>query len=228
MVDGDMVNDRFMVLLPQTPTELVKDDWMFSGRMGMIAGAPYNVSVLYNGFDFNGTTANESFELIIVNEQSSTAAFQSVIGTYAGITQSGVIADPGGNDLITQAYTANETFIPTTSEPYYLAIRATTVGTASLFMVFNVSINGATLSLDEFNQNTITHIYNTITDLLTLQSSSLPFSGAEVFNIFGQRVLAKVLSQSQEVIEMSSLSSGIYLVKLNIEGNTKTIKLIKQ
>lgn len=227
-LDGDMINDSFMVLLPQTPTELVKDDWMFSGKMGMVAGTPYNVSVLYNGFDFNGTQANESFELIIVDEQSSTAAFQSVIGTYAGITQSGVIADPGGNDLITQAYTASETFTPTTSGSYYVAIRATTVGTASLLIVLNLSVDGAQLSVDEFNQDTITHIYNTTTDQLTLQSASLPFSGVQIFNMLGQIVLVKDLSQSQEVIEMSSLIDGLYLVKLNIEGKTKTIKMIKR
>jgi hypothetical protein len=40
--------------------------------------------------------------------------------------------------------------------------------------------------------------------------------------------LTKVLSQSQEVIEMSSLTSGVYLVKLNIAGRTKTVKVIKR
>ncbi|MFT5216745.1 MAG: hypothetical protein ACI83H_001874, partial [Glaciecola sp.] len=88
-LDGDGTNDSFMVLFPQSATELVKNDWMFSPKMGMIAGTSYNISTLYNGFDFNTTTANESFELIIVDEQSSTAAFQSIIGNYSGITQSG-------------------------------------------------------------------------------------------------------------------------------------------
>jgi hypothetical protein len=39
-------------------------------------------------------------ELIILDEQPSTAAFQSIIGNYSGITQSGVLGDAGGNDLI--------------------------------------------------------------------------------------------------------------------------------
>jgi hypothetical protein len=227
-LDGDGTNDSFMVLFPQSATELVKDDWLFSGKIGMVAGTSYNINALYNGFDFNTTTANESFELIIVDEQSSTAAFQSVIGTYSGITQSGVFGDATGNDLINQAYTASETFTPTTSGPYYVAIRATTVGTASLFMLFNISVNGATLGLDKFNQNTITHFYNTTNGQLTLMSSGLPFSGVQIFNMLGQIVLVKDLSQSQEVIEMSSLKNGLYLVKLNIEGKTKTVKMIKR
>jgi hypothetical protein len=144
-LNGDGTNDSFMVLFPQSATELVKNDWMFSPKMGMIAGTSYNISTLYNGFDFNTTTANESFELIIVDEQSSTAAFQSIIGNYSGITQSGVSGDAGGNDLISQAYTANETFTPTTSGVYYVAIRATSTGSASLFMVFNISVNEAIL-----------------------------------------------------------------------------------
>ena len=56
-LDGDGTSDSFMVLFPQSATELVKDDWMFSARVGMVAGTSYNVSVLYNGFDFNTTTA---------------------------------------------------------------------------------------------------------------------------------------------------------------------------
>ena len=84
-----------------------------------------------------------------------------------------------------------------------------------------------TLSVDEFASNAFSHAYNKDTDKLTLESSSSPFSNVALFNILGQRVINQSLSQSNEVIDMSSLTDGIYLVKVSIQGQAQTIKIIK-
>lgn len=225
-LDGDGNTDDFMVLFPQDNTEVTKDDWLFSPMMTMSAGNDYDVSVLYNAFDFNGTTASESFDLVIVDDTSSTAAFQSVIGTYSGITQSGAFGDDTGNDLITQAYTANATFTPATTGDYYVAIHAKTPSTASLLMVLNLSVN-ETLSIDEFNQNTFTHSYSKDLETLTLESSNLEMTNIEIYSILGQNVISKPLSSTREVIDVASLNDGVYLAKVFAEGGSKTIKFVK-
>lgn len=225
-LDGDGTEDDFMVLFPQDNTEITKDDWLFSPMMTMTAGNDYDVSVLYNAFDFNGATASESFDLVIVDAQDSTAPFQSVIGTYSGITQSGLFGDTGGNDLITQAYTATATFTPATTGTYYVAIHAKTPSTASLFMVLNLSVN-ETLSIDEFNQNTFTHNYSKDLETLTLESSNLAMTNIEIYSILGQNVISKPLSSTREVIDVASLNDGVYLAKVFADGGSKTIKFVK-
>ncbi|OUS00464.1 hypothetical protein A9Q86_10860 [Flavobacteriales bacterium 33_180_T64] len=87
---------------------------------------------------------------------------------------------------------------------------------------------GQTLSVDDFESNTFTHAYNKDTDKLTLESSNLPLSNIDLFNILGQRVINQSLSNSNETIDMSSLTDGIYLAKVSIQGKTQTIKILKQ
>jgi hypothetical protein len=226
-LDGDGNDDSFMSIFPGSISETEKDEWLFSPKVDMTAGNDYTISVLYNAFDLN-TTADESFELIVVDAQSSTATFQDVIGTYSSITQSGAFGDTGGNDLISQAYTASQSFSPSTDGTYYVAIRATSTGSPNLFMVLNLSIDETLLSLDELDLNTFKHFYNKDTNNLTLESSGLAFDTIELFNILGQQVINKSLSQTTETINLSALKDGIYLAKVTIEGRTKTVKILKQ
>lgn len=225
-LDGDGTEDKFMVMFPQAITETEKGDWLFSPQINMTAGNDYPVSVIYNAFDFN-TVANESFELLIVDEQSSTAVFQTTLGTYNNITQSGDFGDTGGNDLITQAYSAVETFTPASDGAYYVAINATSTGSPNLLMILNIIVD-ETLSVDEFESNSFSYSYNKTTDQLSLESSNLPFDDITMYNIHGQEVVSKALSNQNEVIDISSLTDGVYLATVNINGSSKTIKILKQ
>jgi hypothetical protein len=227
-INGDEINDSFMVMFPQAAGETTKDDWLFSSKIDMTTQNQYNISVAYNAFDFNGTVSNESFDLVVVDAQTSTAVFQSVLNSYSGITQSGAFGDAGGNDLITQAYTAMESFVPPSDGEYYIAIHATTTGTnsASLLMVFNLSID-ATLSIDEFDTNSFSHSYNKNTQQLTIESTNLPFDGIELYSLLGQKIIDKKLSQTTEMIDISQLTKGVYLATVKINGSSKTIKFVK-
>lgn len=225
-LDGDGTTDNFLVMFPQAATETEKDDWLFSPQINMTVGNDYPISVIYNAFDFN-TVANESFELYIVDDQSSTAATQILLGTYSNITQAGVFGDTGGNDMITQAYTAFETFSPTTDGAYYVAVKATSTGSPNLLMVLDIIVD-ETLSVDEFESNNFSYTYNKNTDQLTLESSNMAFNGIEMYSILGQNVISRELSSQNEVIDLSGLNDGIYLATVTINGNSKTIKILKQ
>nr|WP_321235878.1 T9SS type A sorting domain-containing protein [uncultured Psychroserpens sp.] len=84
------------------------------------------------------------------------------------------------------------------------------------------------LSVDEFSSNTFTHSYNKNTDQLILESSSIPLDNIDLFNILGQRVITKSLSENNEIIDMSGLTDGVYLAKIAIKGKVQTIKILKQ
>ncbi len=84
------------------------------------------------------------------------------------------------------------------------------------------------LSVDDFNQDSFSHYYNTETKVLNLESSESPITSVEIYSILGQSVLAKKLSSSTVVIDVSDLSTGIFLAKVNINGSFKTIKFVKR
>lgn len=222
-LDGDGANDSFMVVFPQAATEVAKDDWIFSKKMDMTTANSYGIDVLYNAFDLN-TVSDESFELYITDGQSSTATYQSLLGTYTGITQSGVFGDATGNDLITQAYTAAVTFTPPSDGTYYVALHATTTASPNLLMFLNLSVS-ETLDVEEFSVDNFKYFINYDTNVLTMQASE-NMSNFVLFNSLGQQVMNSKLTTAIHEVDLTTIDAGIYFAKVGIENRTKTFKII--
>ena len=224
-LDGDGTFDNFTTVFPSA-AGIAKDDWLFTPAISGTMGAEYSVTVIYNSVDVNGT-ANESFDLVVADTPSSTAVTQSTIGTYTGITQSGVFGDTGGNDLITQAYTSTATYTAPLDGDFYVGIHAnTSAANSDVFFVLGIQIT-ETLGINDFNQNTFTHNYSKDLEALTLESSNLEMTNIEIYSILGQNVISKPLSSTREVIDVASLNDGVYLAKVFADGGSKTIKFVK-
>lgn len=220
--NGDMVNDGVALVFPAA-ANVTKDDWLFLPVFNGVANAEYSISVVYNAFNNPSPAASESFEIVVLDTPSSTATSQTQIGNYSGITQSGMLAS-----LEQNAYTSTASYTPTADGDFYFAIHATTPGANSgILILFNLSVD-ETLGVDEFESNTFSHYYSKNTDILTLKSSELPFDNVQLFNVLGQNVMQKSLSQTSESLNLSQLQDGIYLIKVGIQGNNETFKLLKQ
>ncbi len=59
-------------------------------------------------------------------------------------------------------------------------------------------------------------------------SANSSFENVQIFNILGQQVVSQRLSNTNEVVELSSFNTGIYIVKVSIEGKSKSFKIIKK
>ena len=55
----------------------------------------------------------------------------------------------------------------------------------------------------------------------------MEMTSVEIYSLLGQRVISNSLSNTIESIDVSALNTGVYLAKINIDGNSKTIKFIK-
>jgi hypothetical protein len=53
-------------------------------------------------------------------------------------------------------------------------------------------------------------------------------SGVQIFNLLGQQVMTKAINANQSQIDMSSLATGAYLVKVTADNQVKTIKVFKE
>ena len=94
--------------------------------------------------------------------------------------------------------------------------------------VDDVFISGTLLGTDDFETTSFEHYYNTDSDVLTLNSQNTPINNIEIYNILGQQVLNKKLSNSEENIELSNFTDGIYIANIQIDNVFKTIKFLKQ
>ena len=81
-----------------------------------------------------------------------------------------------------------------------------------------------TLSTVDFENNSFSFYPNPAKDVVNF-SSTTTIENIAFYNVLGQEVLIKQINSKEITVDVSSLVSGTYIVKLN--GNTKNIKLIK-
>lgn len=58
-------------------------------------------------------------------------------------------------------------------------------------------------------------------------SSDFRLEKVEIYNVLGQRMISKNLSNFQDSISLSELNSGVYIVRVKIEGRDKSFKIVK-
>lgn len=92
---------------------------------------------------------------------------------------------------------------------------------------FSIGAYNASLAAPSFDSSKFAAYPNPVKDVLNLSYTS-NIDSVQVYNLLGQQVITKSVSQNESSIDMSNLPSGTYLVKVIIEGNSKTIKVVKQ
>jgi len=90
-----------------------------------------------------------------------------------------------------------------------------------------IEVTSDDLSVGDNNFKNFTVYPNPVKDILNL-SYTENISNVEVFNLLGQKMLAKSIDANQGPLDLSGLATGSYLVKVTSGSETKTIKVLKQ
>ncbi|WDO14432.1 T9SS type A sorting domain-containing protein [Flavobacterium sp. WW92] len=93
--------------------------------------------------------------------------------------------------------------------------------------LFSIGAWSPTLSTPAFDSTNFRAYPNPVSGVLNL-SYDQDISDVQVFNLLGQNVASKVINSTEGKIDMSALPTGSYLVKVTSQGQTKTIKVVKQ
>jgi len=110
----------------------------------------------------------------------------------------------------------------------YLTFRHYNSVDVNSVLIDDVLVEATLLSNDEFDINAFKHFYNPDNDILRLESANSPIDNIQIFNVLGQEIMNRQLSSATELINMSTFVNGIYLAKVSVNGNSKTIKILKQ
>ncbi|WP_431135971.1 DUF7619 domain-containing protein [Psychroserpens mesophilus] len=90
---------------------------------------------------------------------------------------------------------------------------------------YTTEVEEDTFSVDDFNFSTIKIYPNPVIDILNIESN-LTIQTIRVFDIQGRKVL-EVAQDNINLVDMSTLNSGIYFVKVFSNSKTETIKVVK-
>lgn len=179
---------------------------------GFTGGGPFiNFFTVFIDFDQDNVfdTANEMFEIGSIegstgsDGQQATGVIDIPTDATLGLTRMRVI----------KAYEASPTdpcgaYEFGQSEDYMLMINEISLGTGSA----------------EFAD--LKAYPNPATDMLRIQSSS-HIASVSIFNLGGQLVHQQILNNNDGIVDLSSLSKGVYSVMMTNEKATKTIKVVK-
>ena len=113
-----------------------------------------------------------------------------------------------------------------TGDLVYIGLRHHGVTDMYILNIDNVSVTSSTMSNEDFTLDNIEYTFNQDTNILRITSTEV-LSNIKIYNMLGQEVLNNKLNQTSESVDLSDLSSAVYIV--NIEGNnsrTKNFKLV--
>jgi hypothetical protein len=223
----DMGMGAFLTISTNGTNAGQKEDYLISPAIAMVAGNLYDISVTYNGADSGGGPASENLEVLVA--QGITVADANAgtsIFSDTGITQNGDFAN-----IENQALSGSGQFVPNTSGNYHIVFKSTggppiPPATATGFLLlFDYTIN-ETLSVDAFETANFDY-YVDSRNMLNL-SANQAFQQVNLHNLLGQQILSQELSSQNEIIDLNSLSSGVYLAQIQINGASKTFKIVKK
>lgn len=83
------------------------------------------------------------------------------------------------------------------------------------------------LSSPSFDNDNFQAYPNPVKNFLNL-SYTQDISEVSVFNLVGQKVLSKKINTAEGQIDMTNLAQGTYLLKVSVENQVKTIKVVKE
>ena len=84
-----------------------------------------------------------------------------------------------------------------------------------------------TLSVNTFDYSNVKVYPNPTKNILNIESNSFEVSSVEIHDVLGKRVFQQNgLNNNQ--IDISNLTNGIYIMKINADGKTLTRKIIKE
>lgn len=92
---------------------------------------------------------------------------------------------------------------------------------------FSIAAHDASLSTTSFDNASFKVYPNPVKNMLNL-SYTENMSDVAVFNLLGQQVFSKKINATESQIDMSALTSGTYLVKVHVDNQVKTLKVVKQ
>ena len=83
------------------------------------------------------------------------------------------------------------------------------------------------LSTDAFTKQDFTYYPNPTRDILNIESQA-NIDEIEVYDLSGKMMLSKTPEESRPKINLSDLASGVYMIKLSVDGSSESFRVIKE
>ncbi|MGX1024954.1 fibronectin type III domain-containing protein [Psychroflexus sp. MBR-150] len=183
-------------------------EWLFvSSDFGSPSITP--VEVIFNGGTIeDGTGSTDRFRVFNGFDETAPVLYDSdVDGTdLAGVT---LAADSGAMYMLLES-----------------DIFGSCQNGVDVEVPFDFDVFAGVFSTVAFSDNNFKYYPNPVSSTMTIDSAN-PIESVQVFDILGKEVFSNNYEETSININMDALSSGTYLMKVSISGNSQTFRVIK-
>ncbi|WCO03497.1 T9SS type A sorting domain-containing protein [Psychroserpens ponticola] len=114
----------------------------------------------------------------------------------------------------------------TTNTDYYIQVWSDSE-TDRATGLFDILVQNATLTIEDFTFKDFTLYPNPTSNILNLKSNK-KMDFVRVYNLLGQQISSSKPNSLVEEINMSELNSGMYLISVEIDGNSVVYRVMKE
>jgi len=187
-------------------TTFPNDDWLISPE-----------------FTIDGVTSPQlSFWAKSVTDQYGLERFKVGVGNSTDYNDFTIISS--GNYIEAPTSWTQYEFDLSAYEGQTIRIAINYVGNDSFALQMDSFLVEGTLGVNDFVNTDIQHFYNPISRNLEVNSSKL-IKKIEIFNLLGQNIISDEINSNSSSINLSSLQTSIYLVKVVGDSGVKSFKL---
>lgn len=206
---------------------------------GMVGIDPYSAVSGPNGVLLYGAYSGESARIILVSPPVSTLSAGNhvlkfmasgshpiEIGTLDGNTEEAVFtvfSTVTPSDFSTQNFTVD--FANYAGTDTYIGLRLKTDGQNAYAGLDDISWS-ENLSSGSFDRSRLGYYPNPVKDELNLVHTG-NINGVTVFNMLGQKMMESKAIGTAVKVDLSALSAGSYMVKVQADNQVQSIKIIK-
>jgi len=200
--------------------------WMFAGS-GDVSGTPLNNDyIITPQIDLTGASGSFfTFFAKSITDQYGLERFNVLVSNTG--TEVGDFTDVGGEEFQAPvgAYQAYNIDISAyDGEQIYIAIHYVAQDSFILQMD-DFSVQEGALGITDTTFDGFAHAV--ANNELVLKAAN-PLQQVALYNVLGQEVLNQKLNATQESVNIAALNQGIYIVRVMIEGQAKSFKIVKR
>ena len=194
---------------------LTPDNWVIMGPIDLTNVSDALLEWQVMGLDPNW--CQENYTIYVGSSSNYSDLINSSVSFNETITSGGDACGSWANRSLDISAASGELV--------YIGMRHHDVTDMYYLNIDNVSVTSSTMSNEDFTLQNIDYSFDQEANLLRVASEEM-LSNIQIYNMLGQEVLNQDLNDTSALLNLSSLSSSIYIV--NVEGNnskTKTFKL---
>jgi hypothetical protein len=191
------------------------DNWIISEGINLTAVGSASLSWKVKARDWNAD--NEKYTVYVSTGKDISNFLSSSSVSYS--------EDLNGSGNQWQSRSLNASSL--TGQMVYVAVRHHTYDQSEIYFD-DLLISGGALGIEDFNKENFKFFYSKDNQTLSVKSVNNPISSIKIYNILGQTVVNKKLSDYTESINLSTLVDAIYIAKVEIDNTVKSIKFLKR